>query len=50
MNGMRAIFQKKRRISNKIKGNAGEPLGLPPYGYIRNLTERIGLLMKKPQR
>ena len=29
-------ISKKRRISNKIKGNAGEPLGLPPYGYIRN--------------
>ena len=29
-------ISKKRRISNKIKGNAGEPLGLPPYGYIKN--------------
>lgn len=29
-------ISKKRRISNKIKGNSGEPLGLPPYGYIRN--------------
>ncbi len=27
---------KKRRISNKIKGNAGEPMGLPPYGYMKN--------------
>ncbi len=26
-------ISKKRRISNKIKGAAGEPLGLPPYGY-----------------
>ena len=25
---------KKRRISNKIKGNAGEPMGPPPYGYV----------------
>lgn len=29
-------ISKKRRISNKIKGNSGEPLGHPPYGYIRN--------------
>ena len=29
-------ISKKRRISNKIKGNSGEPIGLPPYGYIRN--------------
>ena len=26
-------ISKKRRISNKIKGNAGEPMGSPPYGY-----------------
>jgi len=24
-------ISKKRRISNKIKGNAGEPIGQPPY-------------------
>lgn len=30
-------ISKKRRISNKIKGNAGEPLGFPPYGYMKNL-------------
>ena len=29
-------ISKKRRISNKIKGNAGEPMGQPPYGYIEN--------------
>lgn len=29
-------ISKKRRISNKIKGNAGEPMGLPPYGYMKN--------------
>ncbi|WP_242699627.1 recombinase family protein [Faecalibacterium sp. Marseille-P9590] len=29
-------ISKKRRISNKIKGNAGEPMGLPPYGYIKD--------------
>ncbi len=26
-------ISKKRRISNKIKGTSGEPLGQPPYGY-----------------
>ena len=26
-------ISKKRRISNKIKGKAGEPMGPPPYGY-----------------
>ena len=26
-------ISKKRCISNKIKGNAGEPMGPPPYGY-----------------
>ena len=26
----------KRRISNKIKGNAGEPMGQPPYGYVKD--------------
>ena len=25
-------ISKKRRISNKIKGNSGEPMGQPPYG------------------
>ena len=25
-----------RDISNKIKGNAGEPMGQPPYGYIKD--------------
>ena len=29
-------ISKKRRISNKIKGNAGEPMGKPPYGYIKD--------------
>lgn len=28
-------ISKKRRISNKIKGNAGEPMGQPPYGYMK---------------
>ena len=26
-------ISKKRRISNNIKGNAGEPMGPPPFGY-----------------
>jgi hypothetical protein len=26
-------ISKKRRISNKVKGNSGEPLAPPPYGY-----------------
>jgi len=29
-------ISKKRRISNKIKGNMGEPLSQPPYGYTKN--------------
>ena len=29
-------ISKKRRISNKIKGNAGDPMGQPPYGYIKD--------------
>jgi DNA invertase Pin-like site-specific DNA recombinase len=29
-------ISKKRRISNKVKGNAGEPLSPPPYGYMKN--------------
>ena len=29
-------ISKKRRISNKIKVNAGEPMGQPPYGYIKD--------------
>ena len=29
-------ISKKRLISNKIKGNAGEPMGQPPYGYIKD--------------
>ena len=29
-------ISKTRRISNKIKGNAGEPMGQPPYGYIKD--------------
>ena len=29
-------ISKKRRIVNKMKGNAGVPLSPPPYGYIKN--------------
>jgi len=29
-------ISKKRKIVNKLKGNAGIPLSQPPYGYIKN--------------
>ena len=29
-------ISKKRRASNKIKGNSGIPLGNPPYGYMKD--------------
>lgn len=29
-------ISKKRRMSNKVKGNSGIPLGPPPYGYIKD--------------
>ena len=29
-------ISKKRRIVNKLKGNAGEPLSPPPYGYMED--------------
>ena len=29
-------ISKKRKIVNKMKGNAGVPLSPPPYGYIKN--------------
>ena len=29
-------ISKKRRIVNKMKGNAGVPISPPPYGYIKN--------------
>ena len=29
-------ISKKRRLTNVVKGNAGEPLSLPPYGYVKN--------------
>lgn len=29
-------ISKKRRISNEIKGAVGEPIGQPPYGYIKD--------------
>lgn len=31
-------ISKKRRIVNKMKGNAGIPLSPPPYGYIKTRT------------
>lgn len=33
-------ISKKRRISNKIKGNSGEPLSSPPYGYMKNPNDK----------
>lgn len=33
-------ISKKRRTSNKIKGMSGEPLGQPPYGYIKSPDNR----------
>lgn len=33
-------ISKKRRISNKIKGNSGEPLSTPPYGYMKNPDDK----------
>ena len=29
-------ISKKRRISNQVRGNAGIPLGRPPYGYLKD--------------
>ena len=29
-------ISKKSRMSNKIRGNAGVPMGQPPYGYVKN--------------
>jgi DNA invertase Pin-like site-specific DNA recombinase len=29
-------ISKKRRISNKVRGSAGEPLSPPPYGYVKD--------------
>lgn len=29
-------ISKKRRIVNKLKGNSGVPLSMPPYGYIKD--------------
>ena len=29
-------ISKKRKLTNVVKGNAGEPLSLPPYGYIKD--------------
>ena len=38
-------ISKKRRIVNKMKGNAGVPLSPPPYGYIKNPDDpRFGVV------
>lgn len=36
MNGMRVIFQKNAVSATRLKENAGEPMGMPPYGYMKN--------------
>ena len=33
-------ISKKRRASNKIKGNSGIPLGPPPYGYMKDQNDK----------
>lgn len=38
-------ISKKRRVSNKVKGNSGEPLSQPPYGYADVI---IGTNPRKP--
>ena len=44
-------ISKKRRISNKIKGNAGEPMGQPPYATSRTRTiPNTGLWTRKRPR
>ena len=48
-------ISKKRRVSNKIKGNAGEPMGQPPYGYMKDpdnpkrwiVDEEAALIVKR---
>ena len=48
-------ISKKRRISNKIKGNAGEPMGQPLYGYMKDpdnpkrwiVDEEAALIVKR---
>ena len=38
-------ISKKRRISNRVKGNAGEPLSPPPYGYMKNPNDKKSWLV-----
>lgn len=41
-------ISKKRRIVNKMKGNAGIPLSPPPYGYMKNPDDpRFGSLTRR---
>ena len=42
-------ISKKKRISNKVRGNSGEPLGPPPYGYIKDPDDRAGGRSRCPQ-
>ena len=44
-------ISKKRRIVNKMKGNAGIPLSPPPYGYMKTRTLPVfGSLTRRPPR
>ncbi len=42
-------ISKKRRLSNYVKGNSGEPLSLPPYGYMKDPDNtKKWIIDKKP--
>ena len=41
-------ISKKRRISNKIKGNAGEPMGPPPFGYEKDPSNPKHWIIDEP--
>ena len=41
-------ISRKVRCSHRIRGNLGEPLSQPPYGYMKDhRTKRNGLLIPK---
>jgi DNA invertase Pin-like site-specific DNA recombinase len=41
-------ISRKRRMNNFAKGHAGEPLGLPPYGYIKDPKNPKFWIVDKP--
>lgn len=43
-------ISKKCRISRKIKGASGEPVGLPPYGYVREDGGKFWIIDMKQNR